>query len=189
MVWPKPMPWTGWRIGYMAGPKEVAGAVNKIQSQSTSNPCSIAQKAAVAALNGPQDSVEVMRAAFDERRRYLVEALNAIDGVSCFRPGGAFYVFPNMSAYYGRSADGKVISGSADLAEYFLEKAKVAVVPGIGFGEDACVRLSYAISLEDNKQGLERISEALAKTEIGQNPYKTIRPEALKGHAPRLRPE
>lgn len=154
---------TGWRIGFMAGPKEVASAVNKIQSQSTSNPCSIAQKAAMAALNGPEDSIGVMLKAFDERRNYLVDALNAIEGVTCFKPGGAFYVFPNVSAYFGKKAGDRVINGSSDLADYLLEDAQVAVVPGDAFGEDACVRLSYAISLEDNKKGLERIAEGLAR--------------------------
>jgi aspartate aminotransferase len=153
---------TGWRIGFMAGPKAVAGALTKLQSQSTSNPCSIAQKAAVAALDGPQDFVSVMLEAFDERRRYLVETLNAMKGVTCFNPGGAFYVFPNVSAYYGKSFQGRPINGSTELCDYLLEEANIAVVPGAAFGEDSCVRLSYAISLEDNKRGLERMAKALA---------------------------
>ena len=154
---------TGWRIGIMAGPADVAAAVTKLQSQSTSNPCSIAQKAAQAALEGPDDSVAEMVAAFLERRNFLVGALNAIRGVTCFNPGGAFYVFPNMSAYYGKRKGDRVIRGSADLADYLLEEAGVAAVPGDGFGEDACIRLSYAISMEDNQKGLERIAGGLAE--------------------------
>lgn len=153
---------TGWRIGFMAAPKEVAGAVTKLQSQSTSNPCSVAQKAAVAALNGPEESVDVMREAFDERRKYLVEALNGIEGVTCQMPGGAFYVFPNVSAYYGKKAGDKVIKGSDDLADYLLDEGRIAGVPGSGFGEDNCIRFSYAISLDDIKKGIERMKEALA---------------------------
>jgi aspartate aminotransferase len=152
---------TGWRIGFMAGPVEAAKAVNKLQSQSTSNPCSIAQKAAVAALAGPQDEVERMRAAFEQRRDYVVDALNQIPGVSCFKPGGAFYVFPNLSSYYGKSAGGRTIQGSTDLADYILEKVKVAVVPGAAFGEEACVRMSYAASIDDLRKGVERMAEAL----------------------------
>ncbi|MBF0528000.1 MAG: pyridoxal phosphate-dependent aminotransferase [Deltaproteobacteria bacterium] len=154
---------TGWRIGFMAGPKEIASAVTKLQSQSTSNPCSIAQKAGVAALNGPQDSVSTMVAAFDQRRRCLVETLNAMPGVTCNDPGGAFYVFPRVSAYYGRSVGGRMINGSSDLADYLLEEAKIAVVPGSAFGDDTCVRLSYAISLEDNRKGLDRMVAALER--------------------------
>lgn len=154
---------TGWRIGYMAGPKEVAKAVAKLQSQSTTHPDTIAQKAGVAALNGPQDSVATMLAAFDERRRFLVKFLNDIPGVTCNNPGGAFYVFPNTSAYYGKSAAGRTINGSSDLSDYLLDEARVAVVPGSAFGDDTCIRLSYAISLADNKKGLERIAEALGK--------------------------
>lgn len=154
---------TGWRIGFLAGPKEIAGAVAKLQSQSTSNPCNIAQKAAAAALEGPDDSIEEMKKAFDERRRYVVSALNDMDGVSCFEPTGAFYAFPDVSAHFGKRFGDRAINGSSDLADYLLEEAKIAVVPGDAFGEDACVRLSYAISLEENKKGLTRMAEALAE--------------------------
>ena len=153
---------TGWRIGITVAPANVASAVTKLQSQSTSNPCSIAQKAALAALEGPDDSITEMVAAFLERRDYLVNALNAIDGVTCFNPGGSFYVFPNVSAYFGKRWQDREIRGSSALADYLLEECGVALVPGDGFGEDACVRLSYAISLEDNKKGLERIAGGLA---------------------------
>ena len=154
---------TGWRIGFMAGPKEVASAVNKLQSQSTSNPCSIAQKAGVAALNGPEDDVKKMVKAFDERREYLVKALNEIEGVTCFRPGGAFYVFPNVSAYYGKSVDGRLIDGSSAMADYLLDEVSVAAVPGSAFGEDACLRLSYAVSLTDVKRGVQLMTQAFSK--------------------------
>lgn len=154
---------TGWRIGFLAGPKELASAVNKIQGQSTSNPCSIAQKAALAALTGPEDSVEVMRQAFEERRDYIVDALNGIDGVSCLKPGGAFYVFPNFAKLYGKSFDGKKINGSNDMVAFLLEEARIAAVPGVEFGEDSCIRLSYATSMANIKKGIERIVEALPK--------------------------
>ena len=154
---------TGWRIGFLAGPKEVAAAVTKLQGQSTSNPCSIAQKAGVGALNGPQESVREMWTAYDQRRRYLVEALNGIDGVDCFNPKGAFYAFPNISSYFGRSGQGWTIQDSDDLAAYLLEDARVALVPGSGFGQNDCVRFSYAISLEDSQKGVSRIKESLAK--------------------------
>ena len=154
---------TGWRIGFMAGPKEVASAVTKIQSQSTSNPCAIAQKAGVAALNGPEDSVMTMKKAFEERRTFVVDTLNKIEGVKCFTPGGAFYAFPSVSSYFGKGVGKWKINGSSDLADYLLEEALIAAVPGAAFGEDSCLRLSYAISMEDNKKGLDRMAEALYK--------------------------
>jgi aspartate aminotransferase len=149
---------TGWRIGYTAGPAALVKAMTNIQSQSTSNPTSIAQKAAVEALRGPQDFIATMNTEFDKRRKYLVEALNAVDGVSCLTPTGAFYVFPNTSGVYR----GK-IKGSLDLATYLLEDAKVALVPGEAFGDDRFIRISYATSMEDIKKAIERIKAALAK--------------------------
>ncbi|HXX57275.1 MAG TPA: pyridoxal phosphate-dependent aminotransferase [Thermodesulfovibrionales bacterium] len=154
---------TGWRIGYAAGPKEIIKAMTNIQSQSTSNPNSIAQKAGVEALTGPQDSVGRMRQEFDKRRRFLVSELNAIPDVSCIRPTGAFYAFPKTSGVYGRSVNGRSISSSADLAIYLLEEANVAVVHGAAFGDDNYVRLSYATSMENLKRGVERIREALSR--------------------------
>ncbi len=154
---------TGWRIGYVAGPKEVIAGMTKIQSQSTSNPNSIAQKASVAALSGPQDSVQDMLLAFDERRKYLVERLNSVAGVHCNMPGGAFYAFANFSHYFGTSHDGVGISGSGDLCEYLLAAARVALVPGIAFGADDFIRFSYATSLEVIKEGLDRIEDVLGK--------------------------
>ncbi len=154
---------TGWRIGYVAGPRQIMAGMTKIQSQSTSNPNSIAQKAAVAALNGPQDSIEAMVEAFVSRREYLLERLNAIKGVHCNVPGGAFYAFPNFSHYFNAETEGRAIKGSVDLCEYLLTEARVALVPGIAFGDDSFMRFSYATGLETIKEGLDRIESALGK--------------------------
>jgi aspartate aminotransferase len=154
---------TGWRIGYMAGPTPIIKACAKIQSQSTSNPTSISQKAAVAALNGPQDEVEKMRAEFEKRRDYILGRLAAIPGCSCPKPGGAFYVFPNLSAYFGKKWGDKVIAGSLDLSAYLLEDSHIATVPGAAFGEDACVRFSFATSMDLIAKGMDRLAEGLAK--------------------------
>lgn len=153
---------TGWRIGYAAGPKDVIGAMANIQSQSTSNPSSIAQKAALEALRGPQDFIRTMNVEFDKRRKYMVERLNRIPGVSCLMPVGAFYAFPRVSPLFGKSAGGKRIANSADLAAYLLEEAKVALVSGDAFGADAYIRLSYATSMENIVKGLDRIEQAAA---------------------------
>ena len=154
---------TGWRIGYTAGPEEIVSAMTNIQSQSTSNPTSIAQKASVEALIGSQDEVKKMVLAFEQRRNYIVDRLNKIPGVSCYKPVGAFYVFPNFSSYYGKSYQGKKIENSTVLADFFLDVAKVAVVPGVEFGADPFERLSYATSMEDIREGVDRIEEALKK--------------------------
>jgi len=154
---------TGWRIGYTAGSEEIISAMNNIQSQSTSNPTSIAQKASVEALIGPQNEVERMVAAFGQRRNYIVDRLNKIPGVFCYKPVGAFYVFPNFSSYYGKSYQGKKIENSTHLADFFLDVARVAVVPGVEFGADPFERLSFATSMENIKEGLNRIEESLKK--------------------------
>ncbi|MGE5808801.1 MAG: pyridoxal phosphate-dependent aminotransferase [Nitrospirota bacterium] len=154
---------TGWRIGYAAGPRDVVSAMTNIQSQSTSNPASISQKAAVEALRGPQDFTGIMNAEFDKRRKYMVRRLNAMPGVSCLTPVGAFYAFPRVSSLYGKSANGKRIGNSSDLAAYLLEDAQVALVSGDAFGADAYIRLSYATSLESITKGLDRIEAALQK--------------------------
>lgn len=154
---------TGWRIGFAAGPKDVIKAMTNIQSQSTSNPSSIAQKAAIEALKGPQDSVGEMRQEFDKRRKHLVSELNSIQGVSCITPTGAFYAFPNTKEFYGKSVNGRDISSSSDLALYLLEDAHVALVPGDAFGDDDHLRLSYATSMENIEKAVERIREALGK--------------------------
>jgi len=149
---------TGWRIGYAAGPVDIIKAATKIQGQSTSNPNSIAQKASIEAMRGPQDFIETMKAEFVKRRDYVVAELNKVDGVSCATPGGAFYAFPNVSGVY----KGKV-KGSNDLAMYLLDEAKVALVHGEAFGDDDFVRISYATGMDDIKKAVERISSALAK--------------------------
>lgn len=154
---------TGWRIGYAAGPEPVIAAMAKIQSQSTSNPSSISQKAAVEALNGDQRVIAEMVGEFQKRRDYVVSTLNEFNGVSCLQPQGAFYVFPNVESFYGLSDGKKKILDSTTLAEYLLEVAEVAVVPGIAFGDDRYIRISYATSMALIEKGLERIRTALKR--------------------------
>ncbi|MBI5666094.1 MAG: pyridoxal phosphate-dependent aminotransferase [Nitrospirae bacterium] len=152
---------TGWRIGFTAGPKDITKAMTNIQSQSTSNVTSITQKAAVEALNGPQDFLQTMRSEFDKRRKYMVERLNAMKGVTCKTPVGAFYAFPNVSSCFGKKFNGTPVNNSLELSTYLLEQGKVALVPGSAFGDDKYIRLSYATSMENVKKGLDRIEEAL----------------------------
>jgi aspartate aminotransferase len=152
---------TGWRIGYAAGPEKAIQAATKLQSQSTSNPNSIAQKAGVEALNGPQDAVAKMVAEFAWRRDDVYQRLSAIPGVTTPKPGGAFYIFPNFSAYYDRLELREGQTHSQALAEYLLEEAQVAAVPGAEFGEDRCIRLSFATSRERLDTGVSRIQTAL----------------------------
>lgn len=147
---------TGWRIGYTGASEEIIAGMNKVQSQEVSHPSSMSQKAAVEALNGPQESVEEMRQAFDARRRYMVERLNAIKGVECALPSGAFYAYPDVAAYYGSQ-----VRDSVALCEYLLEEAKVACVPGAGFGTYEHIRLSYATSLDLLEKALDRVEAAL----------------------------
>jgi aspartate aminotransferase len=154
---------TGWRIGYAAAEREIIDGMAKIQDHSTSNPTSFALAGALEALTGPQDSVQMMMHEFARRRKIMVEGLNAIPGIVCPEPGGAFYAFPNVSSFYGKSYNGKPINGSDSFAEFLLEEAKVAVVPGSGFGADGNIRLSYAVSVEDIKKGIERIGDAVSK--------------------------
>jgi aspartate aminotransferase len=154
---------TGWRIGYAAGPKDIITAMANIQSQSTSNPASISQKAAVEALRGPQDFIRTMNVEFDKRRKYMVDRLNRIKGMTCLMPVGAFYAFPKVSQLYGKSVGGRRIANSSDLAAYLLEEAKVALVSGDAFGADAYIRLSYATSMENITKGLDRIEQAAGK--------------------------
>jgi len=153
---------TGWRIGYGAGPEQIIKAVGRIQSHSTSGANSIAQRAALEALTGPQDEVEKMRAQFEKRRNLVVDKLDEIENVSYTKPKGAFYVFLDVSANYGRTLNGKEINNSLDMADYLITHAKVAVVPGKPFGYDDCIRLSFATSMERIEEGLERIKKALA---------------------------
>ncbi|GKT09670.1 pyridoxal phosphate-dependent aminotransferase [Desulforhabdus sp. TSK] len=152
---------TGWRIGYMLGDAKVIRQATNIQSQSTSNPTSIAQWATVAALNGDQSGVTEMVKIFEERCRFVLECLNQMPGVTCPSPEGAFYVFPNFSAYYGKQAGERTINDSLQLAEYLMDVAHVAVVPGGAFGEDNCLRLSYALSMDDLREGFDRVAKAL----------------------------
>src|SRR5919198_6218136 len=152
---------TGWRIGYAIGPSDAIGAAGKIQSQSTSNPTSIAQAAALEAIRGPQEEVKVMTREFQKRRDVIVERLNAIEGFDCLKPQGAFYVFPNIRSLLGKTANGKKLGSPCDVADYLLEGAKVAVVPGEDFGSREHIRFSYATSLEEIEKGCKRIQEAL----------------------------
>jgi aspartate aminotransferase len=152
---------TGWRIGYAIGPADVISAAGKIQSQSTSNPTSIAQAAALEAIQGKQDDVAMMVGEFRKRRDIVVERLNAIGGLSCLKPQGAFYVFPNVGAFIGKTANGKKLESPCDFAAYLLDEAQVAVVPGEDFGSNLHVRLSYATSLENIEEGCRRIRDAL----------------------------
>lgn len=154
---------TGWRVGYAAAEQEIVDGMSRIQDHSTSNPTSFALAGALEALTGPQDSVEMMVREFAERRRVMVEGLNAIPGIICSEPGGAFYAFPNVSSFYGKSYGDKTINGSDSFAAFLLDEARVAVVPGSGFGADENIRLSYAASMEDIRNGIERIGEAVTK--------------------------
>ncbi len=148
---------TGWRIGYMAGPSEIMEACSRLQDHTTSNPNSIAQRAALAALTGPQDRVAQMVKEFDRRRQYMVERLNVLNGISCPMPNGAFYAFPNVDGLLG-----KTWKTSEDLTLELLQEAKVAVVPGSAFGLEGHIRLSYATSMENIEKGLNQIEAFLS---------------------------
>ncbi len=154
---------TGWRIGYAAATPEIAKIMSNVQSHAASNPSSISQYATIEALNGPQDSVETMRLAFKERREYMVNRINDMSGVSCLMPDGAFYVMMNISQLKGKTLGGEVINTSDDFCRVLLEKAKIALVPGSGFGADDFVRWSYAASMEKIKTGLDRLEKFLAE--------------------------
>ena len=156
---------TGWRIGYALGPADIIAAAGKIQSQSTSNATSIAQAAALEAIRGPQDEIAKMVYEFQKRRDVIVDRLNAIQGVRCLRPQGAFYVFPDFSSFIGKTAQGKKLACACDIAEYLLEAARIAVVPGEDFGSERHIRLSYATSLKDIERGCELMRDALAKVQ------------------------
>jgi len=154
---------TGWRVGYTAGPKDVIKAMDAIQSQETSNPTSIAQRAAVVALTGPQEPTYRMREEFDRRRRYIVDRLNGIPGISCLSPQGAFYVFPNVSGTFGKHHLGTTIRTSTEFAAYLLDAARIAVVPGVEFGSDDHIRISYATSMANIEKGMDRMAAAIAQ--------------------------
>lgn len=154
---------TGWRLGYLAAPQEFADAVAKIQSQETSAPSSISQKAGEAAYTGSLDPIKKMREAFRERRNYIVDELANVDGVKCFKPSGAFYVFPDISAYLGTtSSGGNAIETSTDLCMYLIENHGLAAVPGDAFGEPNGIRLSYASAMEELEEAINRLKKGLA---------------------------
>ncbi|MEK7371196.1 MAG: pyridoxal phosphate-dependent aminotransferase [candidate division NC10 bacterium] len=152
---------TGWRIGYAAGPRAIIKAMTDVQSQVTSNPTSIAQWAAVEALAGPQDEIATMVGEFDRRRRVIVEGLNAMPGVSCVLPKGAFYAFPNVSGLFGKRCKAGALQGSADVCAFLLDEARIATVAGVDFGSDAHIRLSYATGLPTITEGLSRMDTAI----------------------------
>ncbi len=154
---------TGWRIGFMLANEDIVRRAAKIQSQMTSNASSISQAAALEALTGPQTDVEKMKASFQHRRDVMLARLSQIDGVTVRKPGGAFYFFPSVKGLFGKKGDGKVLKGSSDVAHYFLTEAQVALVPGIAFGSDEHVRISYAYSERELTEAVDRIASAVSK--------------------------
>lgn len=152
---------TGWRIGYIAANEKLAKAMGNIQSHATSNPNSVAQAAAVEALNGDQSFIDDMKKTYIERKNYMVERINSIEGISCLNPDGAFYIFMNVKNVLGKEHYGKMINSASELCEDILERALVALVPSEGFGIDGYVRLSYATSMDVIKTGLDRIEKYL----------------------------
>jgi len=154
---------TGWRIGFVAGPEWLVKAINKLQGQYTSGPCSVSQKAAEAAYTGSQAPVEEMRQAFERRRNLIVQLAKEIPGFEVNNPQGAFYLFPKCDSFYGKSVEGRAINNADDLAMYLLEEGHVACVGGTSFGSPECIRMSYATSDENIVEAMRRIKEALAK--------------------------
>ena len=154
---------TGWRIGFVAGPEWIVKAINKLQGQYTSGPCSVSQKAAEAAYTGTQDPVEEMRQAFERRRDLIVKLAKEIPGLEVNQPQGAFYLFPKCDSFYGKSAGNRTINDADDLAMYLLEVGHVACVGGTSFGAPECIRMSYATSDENIVEAMRRIKEALAQ--------------------------
>ena len=155
---------TGWRVGYALAARPLIDMMGRIVSHATSNVCSIAQKAAFAALNHPSEAnaaIEDMLGEYARRRAFLIPALNAIPGVACAPPGGAFYAFPDVSAHYGRTLGGIAVTDSVSFAKALLEAAAVAVTPGAAFGEDRCIRISFATSLERLEEALRRLRDVL----------------------------
>ncbi len=152
---------TGWRIGFLAAPAPIAKVISNLQSHATSNPNSIAQVATIAALNGTGEEVAMMKKEFKVRRDYMVDRINSIEGVSCRKPQGAFYVMMNISKLKGKTFHGVTIHSSDDLANALLDHAKLALVPGSGFGADDFMRWSYATSMENIKEGLDRLENLL----------------------------
>lgn len=154
---------TGWRIGYLAAPKDVAKAIDSFQSHATSNASSISQYAAIEALSAPEEEIQGMVEVFDKRRAKLLDLIKGIDGVQAIEPDGAFYVMMVVGGLYGKAYEGKTVRNSIEFADCLLEAEKVATVPGVSFGADDCVRLSYALSDEDLEEGLKRIARFVSK--------------------------
>jgi aspartate aminotransferase len=154
---------TGWRMGYTAGPLEVIKAMGRLQDHMTSNPVTFAQDAAIAAFGDDGGAVEKMRAEFERRAKYMAQRLNSIKGVECSEPTGAFYCFPDVSSHYDRTINGAEIGGSMDFAKALLEQANVALVPGLPFGCDGNVRLSFACSIKQITKGLDRLEKWLSQ--------------------------
>jgi aspartate aminotransferase len=153
---------TGWRVGWMIGPADLVKAATNLQSHATSNVANVSQRAAIAALTGDLAAVDEMKAAFDRRRRTIVSMLNEIDGVVCPTPGGAFYAYPSVKGLLGKEYDGTTVTTSAELAEYILDRAEVAVVPGEAFGSPGYLRLSYALGDDDLVEGITRLQKLFA---------------------------
>ena len=174
---------TGWRIGYAAGPKELISAMGKVQSHNTSNACSISQMASLEAIRGPQTEIPKMVAEFQKRRNYMLHRVRSIPGISCFEPKGAFYLFPNFSGYYDKEFQGMQIRNSYGLAYYLLKSARVAVVPGDAFGDDNFIRFSYATSMENIEEGMNRVIDAMRKLETA----KKIKRVALRNTMTKVR--
>lgn len=152
---------TGWRIGWLLSNERIASVMSSYLSNSTGSPCTVSQAAAVAALTGPQDCVEEMRRAFEERRNYIVERMNGIGGVSCLKPEGAFYVMMNVEKLIGKTIHGSQIQTSKDFCTAFLKDGLVAAVPGEGFGAPGFVRWSYSTSMENIEKGMDRLAAFL----------------------------
>jgi aspartate aminotransferase len=154
---------TGWRIGYLGAKKEIVAAAEKVQSQITSNASSISQHAALAALTGSDIDLNAMTAEFLRRRNFIYDAVTSIKGISCIKPKGAFYVFPNVSYYIGRKVKGKTLKSGDDIAQYLVDEERVVVVPGSGFGAKDYVRISYACSMQELEKAAERLHRGFAK--------------------------
>jgi aspartate aminotransferase len=154
---------TGWRIGYAAAPENIATAISNIQSHTTSNASSISQHAAIEAISGSQEVITEMRKEFSKRRDYLFKEITSINGITCYKPEGAFYLFPNIMHYLHSKSKNIKINNSSDLAMYLLNEARIAVVPGIAFGKEGYMRLSYSTSMDHLKEAIKRIRIALEK--------------------------
>jgi aspartate aminotransferase len=150
---------TGWRIGYTASSETIANIMSNIQSHATSNPNTIAQYAGIEALNGDQTAIEEMRLAFEARKDYMVKTLRAMPQISCVEPKGAFYVMVDVSAFFGKTIEGVEVKGSMEVAALLIDYANIAVIPGIAFGVDDYIRLSYATSMENIEEGLSRLNK------------------------------